>query len=469
MPRIYLGKILLRWCDTCHAPVMAETCGCGAATRPVSVTPPGDARPAFRGDIDLVNRIYRDAFGSDLIPDGHLALMNKVPSEDRMDEIVMGGAVVGAIRYLPGEGRWEALPRPHAALYMTPKKRFVVVDDGAVPSIRDQGASLLAPGLVSIDPAVAAGDEVFMLSRTGECIGVGRAKVGAAETAGMERGTVVRTRKNLAAECLPGKADWDTAIAANAPAIAAYEAAAVRFVRDVMERNPTITPTVSYSGGKDSLAVLLVVLEAIGKVPLIFADTGLEFPETYANVDDVAGRYDLSVIRINESENFWKTFDEQGPPAVDFRWCCKVCKLHPVAHLIEKEWGECLSFIGQRKYESVKRMQSRRVWRNRHVPCQLSAAPIQSWTAMHVWLYLFGKQAPYNRLYEQGLDRIGCFMCPSSDIATLKLIEETCPDLWSTWTERLCGWQQRQGLPGEWAEAGLWRRRGGKDEEDSYN
>jgi hypothetical protein len=55
----YLGKILLRWCDTCHTPVLAETCACGAQTRPVPVTPPGDARPAFPADIALINRIYK--------------------------------------------------------------------------------------------------------------------------------------------------------------------------------------------------------------------------------------------------------------------------------------------------------------------------------------------------------------------------------------------------------------------------
>ncbi|MCK7532670.1 MAG: hypothetical protein MZV63_17390 [Marinilabiliales bacterium] len=29
-----------------------------------------------------------------------------------------------------------------------------------------------------------------------------------------------------------------------------------------------------------------MVTKAIGKVPMLFADTGLEFPETYANIDD---------------------------------------------------------------------------------------------------------------------------------------------------------------------------------------
>jgi len=469
MSRLYLGKILLRWCDSCHVPVLSGVCACGAPTRPVAVTPPGDARPAFPDDIERINRIFSEHFGAPLIPQGHIALLNKVPAEDRMDEIVLGGAVVGAVRYFPDERRFEPLPRPAAANYLRPKKRYVVVDDGAIPSIGDGGASVLAPGLVSIDPAVREGDEVFILTRAGECIGVGRAKADAATAATMERGVVVRTRKNVRSVCVPGEAAWEDAVRANGPALAEYEAASIRFVREVAEQNPQ-RPTVSYSGGKDSLATLLVVLKALGPVPLLFADTGLEFPETCENVDAVAERYGLEVFRVSDGETFWKTFEENGPPAVDNRWCCKVCKLHPVGRLIGENWGECLSFIGQRKYESVKRMQSRRVWKNPSVPQQVSAAPIQQWTAMHVWLYIFREKAPYNRLYERGLDRIGCFMCPSSDLATLAIIGESHPGLWEMWSENLARWQEKQGLSPDWIERGLWRKRGDADEEeDSYN
>jgi len=267
----------------------------------------------------------------------------------------------------------------------------------------------------------------------------------------------------------PGEATWEDAVAANEAILAEYESTSIQFVRDVAEKYP-LPPTVSYSGGKDSLATLLIVRKALGPVPLLFADTGLEFPETYENVDTVAARYGLDVLRVCDEETFWEEFEERGPPAVDDRWCCRVCKLHPLGHLIDEHFGECLSFIGQRKYESVRRMRSRRVWRNARIPQQLSAAPIQQWTAMHVWLYIFREKAPYNRLYERGLDRIGCFICPSSDLATFDMIRDVCPDLWSAWLERLTWWQERQGLPPDWVERGLWRKRGDADEEeDSYN
>jgi len=465
----YLGKILLRWCDNCHTPVLAQRCACGAETREVPVTPPGDARPAFPADINLINRIFTEHFGAPLIPDGHIALLNKVPDHDRMEEIIVGGGIAGNIRYFPKTRSWEPIPRPEACQLFTPTKRYIIVSGDAVPFIRDQGMSVLAPGLVEIEDSVKAGDEVFILAPDKTCIGVGRAKVDAQEARGMKKGSIARSRRNVSSRIVAHPATWDDAIAANADEIHRVENSSIIFSQDVVNRNPGIQPTISYSGGKDSLVTLLVVTKAIGKVPLLFADTGFEFPETYENVREVAEKYGLDVIRTDGNNTFRETYDREGPPAVNARWCCKVCKLSPVAACIRKTWGECISFIGQRRYESTTRAQSNRVWRNPNVKVQLSAAPIHNWTALHVWLYILKEKAPYNALYGQHLDRIGCFMCPSSDLAHIHMIEDAYPDLWQDWLCHLKAWQEKQGLPEDWITDGKWRiREGCKDEEDSH-
>ena len=335
----YLGKIFLRWCDTCHAPVLAPQCSCGAPTREVLVTPPGDARPAFPADIALINQIYEDHFGAPLIPEGHIALLNKVPDEDRMEEVIVGGGIAGIIRYFPGQRRWEPVPGRKHGLLFSPKKHIVVVADDAVPFIRDQGMSVLAPGLVSIDDSVKAGDEVFILAKDGTCIGAGRAKVDAAKRGTMKKGINCQDPEECPVDDCSRAATWEDAVSANAAAIDQAEAASIQFIREVTARNPGIMTNVSYSGGKDSLAMLLVILKAIGKVPLLFADTGLEFPETYENVDTVAEKYGLEVIRTNGVTKFWENFGRQGPPAVNARWCCRVCKLTPVANLIRERVG----------------------------------------------------------------------------------------------------------------------------------
>lgn len=465
----YLGKILLRWCDQCHVPVLSQHCTCGVRTREVPVTPPGDARPAFPADIALINRIYKEHFGAELIPEGHLVLLNKVPDQDRMEEIVVGGGIAGIIRYFPELRRWEPIPRPEACTLFSPKKRFVVIDDDALPFIREQGMSVLAPGLVSVDDAVCAGDEVFILAKDGSCAGVGRAKVDAATARCMKKGSLVRTRNNITSVIVPGVAAWEDAVTANTEVLENAESSAIRFVREVAEQNPHLVANISYSGGKDSLATLLVVTKALGKVAMLFADTGLEFPETYANVEEASRRYGLDIIRTDGRTQFRETFERQGPPAVNARWCCRVCKLTPVENLIREQWGECLSFIGQRRYESATRAQSKRVWRNSSVHSQLSAAPIHNWTALHVWLYLMREHAPYNILYERRLDRIGCFMCPSSDMALIHMIETEYPGLWEIWRTQLEQWQQARGLPAEWITGGKWRlKEGSMDAEDSY-
>jgi len=63
MARLYLGKIMLRWCDSCHTPVLGRACACGAPTRPVAVTPPGDAVLHSPDDVERVNRIFSEHFG----------------------------------------------------------------------------------------------------------------------------------------------------------------------------------------------------------------------------------------------------------------------------------------------------------------------------------------------------------------------------------------------------------------------
>jgi phosphoadenosine phosphosulfate reductase len=465
----YLGKILLRWCDTCHTPVLSRLCSCGAKTREVPVTPPGDARPAFPEDVALINRIFKDHFGENLIPLGNLVLLNKVPDQDRMEEIIVGGGIAGIIRYLPQQRRWEPIPRPEVCALFSPKKRFIVVNDDAVPFIRDQGMSVLACGLVTIEESVRAGDEIFILAKDGSCIGVGRAKVDAATARHKEKGSLARTRRNVASEIVPGEASWDTAVLANSGVLQSTESESIQFVRTVREQNPHIVANVSYSGGKDSLATLLVVIKAIGKVPMLFADTGFEFPETYANVDNASLQYGLDVIRTDGNTRFWENFGRQGPPALNARWCCRVCKLTPIANLIKEQWGECLSFIGQRRYESATRAQSDRVWKNKNVHGQLSAAPIHNWTALHVWLYLMREKAPYNSLYEHNLDRIGCFMCPSSDMALIHMIEAEYPHLWESWRTQLEQWQEAKGLAPDWIAAGKWRiKEGCENSEDSH-
>ncbi len=469
MGEIRLGKMHLRWCDRCNVPVLEQAnCGkCGSVTREVKLTPPGDARPAFKYDIDraraLVDRQFGPGCGERLLPDGKIVLLNKAPDIDRMDEVIADGQVIGAIRFHLAKGD-KFLLRPYSAVVLAPvaTRGRVKVDPGAIVPIREKKASTLAVGVLEVDPSIAPGDDVIVLSDSGEPVSVGTAKMSAEEMKRPgTRGTAVKTRwvvDGKGVDILDGRATWADAVDANSEVIPRRVGESKAFIQKTV-RNNDLPVAVSYSGGKDSLATLLLVLDAGVKPSLLFIDTGLEFDETKENVQETAARYGLELVTESAGRTFWENVWTFGPPAKDYRWCCKTCKLGPATRLIQKHFPDgVLSFIGQRAYESEQRASKGKVWRNPWTPNQLAASPIQKWTAMHVWLYLFSKKADPNPLYGRGIERIGCFMCPATDLSELRRVKDLSPK-YAEWTEFLSEYARKKGKPAAWLDYDLWRWR----------
>ncbi len=458
---LYLGKLLLHWCPNCNLPVLGGKCGiCRGETKQVEITPPGDVRPAFPYDIALINRVSESQFGSPLIKNGGVVVLNKAPFEDRMDEIIFQGRVQAAIRFEAGRG-WVLLPRVEGARRLEPERGWVVIDSGAVEAIQ-RGASVLAPGIIEADPSIEKDDEVIVLTPSGEVSAVGRARMTGREMEEAKRGVAVRTRHHTTEEhedddSAGVQATWEDVVQANLEILKEMEAKAHRFIQRVAESTGKPV-TVSYSGGKDSLATLLLVRDVLEDFDVLFADTGLELPETLENVERVAREYNLRLKTRSAGDVFWRNWHRFGPPTMEARWCCKTCKLGPLSRLIEENYpGGCLTFIGQRRYESEARAHSEHVWHNPWMGNQIAASPIQNWTALHVWLYLFWKQAPYNILYTLGFERIGCWLCPSSSLSDLQRLKELHPHLWQKLEAHLEEHREKHGLPRVWKELGLWR------------
>lgn len=457
----YLGELMLYWCAECNLPVLGKTCACGAATEKIDITPPGDIRPAFQYDIDLINRTTERQFGVKLIPDGRLVVLNKAPYEDRMDEVIFDGKVFGSLRFELEKMEWVFIPRLEGAGRLAGGNKWVVVDEGAVDFIV-KGASVLAPGVNSADAGIVEDDEVIVLTPHEEVIAAGRARMSAGRMLTHEKGMAVKTRwmgkPQPALQSSPGqKRKWEDAVHANLHILKKLEDKAHLFIKNVAET--TNRPvSVSYSGGKDSLATLLLVRDSVPEFDILFADTGLEFPETLDNVKQTAKDFNLPLKTHSSGEAFWQSIGDFGPPTVEARWCCKVCKLGAITQLIENNYENgCLTFIGQRKYESEIRANSEHIWKNPWVGNQIGATPIQSWTALHVWLYLFRKKAKYNTLYEEGFDRIGCWLCPSASMADFLRLREIHPELSEKLEKYLKEYAARNGLSQEWVAYGLWR------------
>ncbi|MGP8322741.1 MAG: phosphoadenosine phosphosulfate reductase domain-containing protein, partial [Methanosarcinaceae archaeon] len=404
-------------------------------------------------------------FNAPLIPPGHLVVLNKAPYDDRMDEIIIDGEVIARIRFEIDGLRWTLLSGTGGARRLFSEKdrknmrNWVEIDGDAVKFIV-KGANVLAPGIADADPSIQEGDEIIVLTPENNVVAAGRARMNGETMLKREHGMAVKCRWSEApcdVDIPKGGQTWADAVSANSNILDRFIDRSHKFIINVAKT--TNRPvTVSYSGGKDSLATLQLVSECMDDYEIIFADTGLEFPETVENVQVAVKRYGHPLRLISVGDAFWRSVNDFGPPSVEVRWCCKVCKLGPITQLIEENYENgCLSYIGQRKYESSARAKSERVWKNPWVGNQVGAAPIQDWTALHVWLYIFRTGAPYNPLYEQGFDRIGCWLCPSSSLADLVLLKETHPDMEKRLTDYLLGYAKRMGLSKEWVEHGFWR------------
>ncbi|MCE8423379.1 MAG: phosphoadenosine phosphosulfate reductase family protein, partial [Candidatus Methanoperedens sp.] len=255
----------------------------------------------------------------------------------------------------------------------------------------------------------------------------------------------------------------DELIRANAPYMKRLVKDAVNTIRGIASQNDFKDSTVyvSFSGGKDSLTTLDLTRSALKKpLKVFFANTGIEFPETVEFARRFCKENDIELIEVEAKEAFWENLPSFGPPAKDFRWCCKVCKLAPINSVMEECTGggrKCITVDGKRKYESFVRARIAPKEENPFVPGQVSVFPIRNWRAIEVWLYIYYRKLEYNPLYDMGFERVGCWLCPAELSAEYYRFRELHPELFKRWNEYLLKWAKEYGISDSFIEHGFWR------------
>ena len=446
----------LRWCYECNVPLLRKKCDlCGGKGIAVAISSPGDARPALEEDRLLVVRTISEEYGPQLkrAIKGKIIILNKAPGIDRTDEIIIDGIKIGVLEFDIFEKKFRFIPSIEGcAAFDRFTKRKIMVKGGLKGHLKGKYLSyddiIIPKGHV-----FEAGDYAILLFPDGN-IGKGILKDGFQHS---EKAIKIldMTKEDVYFSKITNP--MEKIIKANRGHLNIIEKEASDFIKETIETSGKPV-NVAFSGGKDSLVILELVKGVTNKSETIFIDTGLEFPETVAYVGMMQKKAKKKIRCVRSTKDLLTEAEVFGPPAKDYRWCCKTHKLAPVAEYIGLNYPDgCLTFEGKRRYESFSRALSRRVDNNPFVPGQTSAYPILEWRSLEVWLFIFSKGLRYNSLYDKGFERVGCWMCPAGLDSEFEKAKELHPEKHRKFYKFLLGWADSRDLGKKYVRLGFWR------------
>ena len=426
-------KKTLYWCNTCNVPLIGRTCGCGATGESIPLNKPYDLRPALTADQELITRLLHERFGP--VPVPGVILLNKTGGLDRYEMAIANGGRFGWLSFNPVTRRHELMLLPEALPFIVPyaKKGIIEIPPGTGD---DEDGKSRRIGGKKVDVNTSEPDGPVIV-RYGNRYGTGVLSEGSVRVR-----ELVRVEPKEVAD-----SDWGEVIRRNYDRLKDLERSAVRSIKQEMKNFDHAN--VSFSGGKDSTVALALARKA-GVEEAYFVDTHLEFPETYDFINSQQVQVTL------DGGDFWPGVEKIGPPGKDNRWCCKIVKMAPVRRWMDTI-GPVLTVQGNRWYESFNRAELDLLSNNPANPNQTNCSPIRSWRAFEVFLYLKWRNIPYNPLYDMGIERIGCWLCPAMLEAEYEILREKHPELSDRWDAFLEKWADDQGLPKEYVRCGMWR------------
>ena len=451
----------LFWCRKCNVPILTETCAiCREKGTKVDLSGPGDVRFASPYETKLLDDLILGTFGENPIAE-KLILLNKIPGEDKTDEIIVDGLHFGILRFDMSELAFKLDLMVEGACALIDSglnKKIIRISSGGRHL---SGKNIDGNEVIESSDDIKKGDTVLVTGKN--MYGFGVSYRDSSEL--YKKGQSIKIRKVVSgkASFLFAKPGLEDVIRANAPHMKQIVKDAVNTIRGIANQMDfRDTPVyVSFSGGKDSLVTLDLTRSAVKKpVKVFFANTGIEFPETVDFARRFCEENDIELIEVKVNETFWENLPSFGPPAKDFRWCCKVCKLAPINSVIEDCTGTgrtCLTIDGKRRFESFMRSRIKPKEENPFIPGQVSVFPIRNWRAIEVWLYIFYRKLEYNPLYDEGFERVGCWLCPAELSAEYYRFGQLHPELFTRWNEYLLKWGKEHGLDEAFIRHGFWR------------
>lgn len=200
---------------------------------------------------------------------------------------------------------------------------------------------------------------------------------------------------------------------------------------------------VSLSGGKDSTAMLLMLIDrGIPFDEVVFFDTGWEFPEMYEHIDKLETDTGIPITRLHDSvgltERMLHNHRKRGArvnndsgfgwPTPLHRWCTTV-----KTQAINRHCKGAGRYIGIAADEAHR--------------CKQWSYPLVEWgiTEADALAYCKARGYDWGGLYDH-FHRVSCFCCPLQSLAELRSLRKHHPDLWCqmlTWDHYISRPQDR--------------------------
>ncbi|MBM4389165.1 MAG: reductase, partial [Deltaproteobacteria bacterium] len=183
MTRFRHGKTSFRWCDRCGTLILGRECeACGAAGREFEVSSPGDLRPCLGKGIKIIKTLFSRHFGTASFLEGRQILLNKIAGEDRADEIIVDGRVMGALRFDMVSNDFILELRGEGAQVLAPLATRGIVRI-AQPTGHLKGKSVPGSAIEEVKGEFATGDPLIVLAGRFICSGVAKVPSEKARTA----------------------------------------------------------------------------------------------------------------------------------------------------------------------------------------------------------------------------------------------------------------------------------------------
>lgn len=198
---------------------------------------------------------------------------------------------------------------------------------------------------------------------------------------------------------------------------------------------------VNLSGGKDSTAMLLMMLDRGMPIDyIVFADTGKDFPQMLEHLDAleqyVAKNYPTApkFTRLRSDKSFdYLMFDHiktrgknkgkrgYGWASMLARWCTSALKTSVIDKFVASLGDDYTQYIGI-AVDEPKRLRD-----NPHMRYPLAEWNVTEAAALD---YCYARGFRWGGLYEH-FDRVSCWCCPLKNLRELKTLWRYYPELWA--------------------------------------